>query len=255
MSYADQVAKFLEKVKQIKNENPAYKQPGDGSDGTCDCIGLIIGAIRRMGLKWSGIHGSNYAARKQIVGLEKITALSQLELGDVVLKAYEKGEKGWNLPDRYWEGKSYHNGDMRDYFHAGVVTKAGSKVEITHMTSPAMKVLTVQNLSGLGKWNFHGKAKPLVSAGGGVAPVPVPAPVPIADEGALAIVTSEDGNPVKMRQYPSTSCRTWVKLPVGTKVEIVAPGESWAKISYGRRKNWYMMAKFLDVIGDKKGKY
>ena len=50
--------KFLRMVETIRKLNPAYKQPGDGSDGTCDCIGLEIGALRRMGLKWTGIHGS-----------------------------------------------------------------------------------------------------------------------------------------------------------------------------------------------------
>lgn len=28
--------KFLEMVDKIEKLNPAYKQPGDGSDGTCD---------------------------------------------------------------------------------------------------------------------------------------------------------------------------------------------------------------------------
>jgi hypothetical protein len=68
-------------------------------------------------------------------------------------------------------------------------------------------------------------------------------------------VVAENGQPVKMRQYPSTSCRTYDKLPVGTEVTIVSPGEEWAQINGGRRKGWYMMAKFLDVVGDGKGKY
>ena len=64
-----------------------------------------------------------------------------------------------------------------------------------------------------------------------------------------------NGKPVKMRQYPSTSCATWDQLSVGTEVTIVEPGETWAKINSGRREGWYMMAKFLDVVGDGKGKY
>ena len=76
--------KFHAMVEKIRSLNPAYKQPGDGSDGTCDCIGLIIGAIRRMGLKWTGIHGSNYAARYQTVDLEYITSPDDLEKDDVV---------------------------------------------------------------------------------------------------------------------------------------------------------------------------
>ena len=36
---------FLRGVAKIKSEAPTYREGGDGSDGTCDCIGLIIGAI------------------------------------------------------------------------------------------------------------------------------------------------------------------------------------------------------------------
>ena len=61
------------------------REPGDGSDGYCDCIGLIIGAIRRMGLKWTGIHGSNWAARKEVEKLEKINSVNDLSVGDLVL--------------------------------------------------------------------------------------------------------------------------------------------------------------------------
>lgn len=254
MTYRQLVAQFLEKVQVIKQLSPAYKQPGDGSGGVCDCIGLIIGAIRRMGLKWTGIHGSNYAARYQTNGLAEILNASQLEVGDVVYKACEKGctWHKWDLPTRYWKGNKYYNGDMRDYYHAGVVTRV-NPLNITHMTSPHMKVDT-----SLGKWNYFGKAKPIVSAAGDAPAVTPSAPTAaqpnLATDGAKAIVSAENGKPVKMREYPSTSCRTWTELPCGTEVEILEPGETWAKIRHGKRE-WYMMAKFLDVVGDGKGKY
>lgn len=252
MTYAQLVQEFLAKVQVIKNLNPAYKQPGDGSNGVCDCIGLIIGAIRRMGLKWTGIHGSNYAARYQTVDLKAINGASSLELGDIVYKAANQGTSKWKLPDRYFKGHPYYNGDMKDYYHVGVVTKV-NPLNITHMTSPHMKVDT--NLNG--GWNYHGKAKPIVEAAGGdkPSPTPTPAPTPAPSTGTKAIVYADNGLPVKMREYPSTSCRTWENLPCGTEVTIVEPGETWAKINGGNRKGWYMMAKFLDIVGDGKGKY
>ena len=134
MTYAEVVARFLDKVAAIKATNPAYRQPGDGSDGTCDCIGLLIGAIRRMGLKWTGIHGSNWAARKELVKLEKTNNPNDLCLGDAVLKAYAPGEKGYGLPDRYKKGGKYYNGDLNDYYHAGTVTQV-NPLRITHMSS------------------------------------------------------------------------------------------------------------------------
>ncbi len=76
--------KFLSKIAVIKALRPSYKTGGDGSRGTCDCIGLIIGAFRRAGIKWSGIHGSNWFARKEITKLEKVNNVSELKVGDAV---------------------------------------------------------------------------------------------------------------------------------------------------------------------------
>ena len=259
--------KFLQMVEVIKKLNPAYKQPGDGSDGTCDCIGLEIGALRRMGLKWTGINGSNYAARYQTVNLAYIERTEQLEKGDIIYKAAD--EKGivrlacdagtkkheWMLPDRYKKGRAYYDGDLLDYYHVGIVTGV-NPLRITHMTSPAMKV--DKSLSG--GWNYHGKSRPLVEEAerkaGQEAQEPDKKPdEPVPSDGSRAIVTAGNGKPVKMRQYPSKSCRTWENVPCGTEVEIVKPGEEWAEINCGKRKGWYMMAKFMDVIGDGKGKY
>lgn len=267
--YRKLVNKFLEMVAKIVALNPVYKQPGDGSNGECDCIGLEIGAIRRMGLKWTGIHGSNYAARYATYNLEYIEKISDLELGDIVYKAAnEKGvvqlacnagtkKHSWTLPSRYKNGNSYYNGDLKDYYHVGIVTKV-SPLNITHMTSPHIKVDT--NLNG--GWNYHGQAKPIVDAAEKeaktetVAPAPAPVPSePVPSTGSKAIVVAANGKPVKMRQYPSTSCRTWENVPCGTEVTIVEPGEEWAKINCGKRRGWYMMAKYLDVVGDGKGKY
>ena len=60
---------WLRKVDEIADEGPSYQLGHDGSDGTCDCIGLIIGAIRRAGGKWTGTHGSNWAARNTMVSI------------------------------------------------------------------------------------------------------------------------------------------------------------------------------------------
>ena len=266
MSYQQLIQQFLQMVQKIKSLNPAYKQPGDGSNGVCDCIGLIIGAIRRMGLKWTGIHGSNYGARYQTTGLSYISNESELELGDVVYKGVGPGGQGkrpcnagtfthkYELPARYKSGNSYYNGDLNDYYHAGVVTQV-NPLRITHMTSPHMKVDTNLGTNGKSPWSYHGKAKPIVDASGGVSPTPTPTPTPAPSTGTEAVVVSDNGGPVKMREYPSTSCATWVKLKVGTRVTIVSPGEAWAKIDGGGKRGWYMKSEFLDIVGDGKGKY
>ena len=238
---------FLKKVDVIKKSKPTYRQPGDGSDGTCDCIGLIIGAVRRCGLKWTGIHGSNYAARKASVNFRAITDPSQLEVGDMVLKGRKPGEAKYDLPSRYKKGGVYYNGDLTDYYHAGVVTSV-NPLQITHMTSPTVKVDTV-----LGKWLFAARVKPLADAGAyssQPSPTPTPRPEPQPEptptpSSKTAVVTAPSGRTVKMRQKPTTSCSMYDDVPIGATVKVVEKGSTWTKISYGRRTGWYMMTKFL----------
>ena len=264
MLYKELVQLLLKMVQKIKSLNPAYKQPGKGTDGTCDCIGLWIGALERMGIKWPGIHGSNYAARYQTENLRPITSAADLEEGDMVYKACEKGstKHKWDLPKRYHKGNAYYNGDLRDYYHVGVVTKLNPlritplNLNITHMTSPCMKVDTKINQNSNSPWNYHGKCKLLLKrVGMPVSPSSDQIKEPVPTTGSEAIVVANSGSTVFMRQYPDKKCPTWVRVKLGEKVTIVEPGEVWAKINYGRYKGWYMMAQYLDVIGDGKGKY
>ena len=90
---------FLAAVEEIAAENPSYRKGGSGFDGSCDCIGLIIGALQRCGGKWSGIHGSNWAARNATTGMKRIVSNSDLEIGNLVYKAKTPGEKGYDLEE------------------------------------------------------------------------------------------------------------------------------------------------------------
>ena len=231
--------KFIDKVLYIKSLNPKRREPGDGSDGYCDCIGLVIGAIRRCGLKWTGIHGSNWAARKEAVNLRPVKSISDLELGDVVLKGCQPSTKGYALPARYKKGGQYYNGDLTDYYHAGVVTKL-NPLNITHMSSK----MTVD--TKLGKWNYAMRVKPLVNAGAYAAEsTPTINPIPVS--GSQAKVTAPSGGTVNMRRTPTLKGALITRIPLGTIVNIIQPGEEWCKISYGA-KTGYMMAQFLEIL-------
>lgn len=230
------VKKFLEKIDEIKALKPTYKQPGDGSDGTCDCIGLIIGAIRRMGLTWSGIHGSNYAARKVVKDLQRIPINPTLEVGDIVFKALEPGEKKYDLPDRYKKGGAYYNGDLRDYYHVGVVTQA-DPLRITHMTTPSVKVDTK-----LGKWTYYGKLKQLQ---GSAKPAETEAATSNAQQIQTATVIAPSGRTVNLRSKPSTKNGVvLVRVPIGTVLTVTSNKNGWAYVRYGKRMG-YMMANYL----------
>lgn len=90
-------------------------------------------------------------------------------------------------------------------------------------------------------------------------PVPDPDPVPMPDPDPPvliedATVWSDNGKPVKMREKPSQSCRLYDDIPVGTVVAVDeynactdTKGNRWSKVSYGIRKGWYIMTKFLSV--------
>ena len=72
---------------------------------------------------------------------------------------------------------------------------------------------------------------------GGVTPVPTPT-------GETAVVYAENGKPVKMRAKPSTSCKTYWEIPVGTEVEVLQNGNEWTKIACNGNTG-YMMTQFL----------
>lgn len=228
--------KFLDKALQLFNSNPKRREPGDGSDGYCDCIGYLIGSLRRTGLKWTGIHGSNWAARKEAVNLHKVTSINELEIGDMVLKARAPGASGYALPSRYKKGGAYYNGDLNDYYHAGLVYSK-NPFQIRHMSSK----MTID--TKLGKWNYATRLKPLVDAGA----YNDNATVILPSDGTQAKVVAMTGTTVNFRKTPRLVGALIERIPIGTIVDILEPGEEWCKIKYNN-KTGYMMAKFLEII-------
>ena len=218
---------FIAQVEAIAQASPVYRLGGDGSDGTCDCIGLVIGAIRRAGGSWTGTHGSNYAARYEMRELLPVTDAGELCLGDVVYKARTPGQAGYALPERYKKGP-----DQRDYYHVGVVT-AVEPLEITHCTGPG-----IVRDTKLGKWTYRGRLEKVDYDGTEVVET-------MAQE---AKVTAASGSTVKMRSKPSTSDGLYWEVPVGAEVQVAEIIGGWAKVRYGDRTG-YMMADFLDMDG------
>ena len=61
-----------------------------------------------------------------------------------------------------------------------------------------------------------------------------------------ATVVSENGKPVNMRAKPTTDCRLYDPLPVGTKVVLTGVEKNgWKQVDYHLRKGWWIMSKFL----------
>ena len=220
------VERYIEGVSSIYVENPEYKEGHDGSDGYCDCIGMCKGAIRRAGGDASGMSGTNYAARNTIRNLKKITASSELKIGDVVLKTRQPGDSGYALPDKYKNGT-----DLTDYYHIGTVTQQ-YPLNITHMTSPRAKIDTQ-----LGKWSHYGQL-PQVDM---EEAEPLPDPEP---EEWTAKIWSENGGPVNLRKKPSLVGALIERIKVGENVDVLKYGADWCQVRW-KGKTGYMMTKFL----------
>lgn len=211
---------FLKAVRQNCNRITHYESGGDGRNGGCDCIGLIIGAVRLAGGTWNGTHGSNYAARNEMSTFGN----ASMFLGEIVFKAREPGENKYDLPDRY-----KNSGDLRDYYHVGVVTSV-SPLNITHCTSVpgGIKVDTKQ-----GQWKFGGKLKMVEYQ-----------PIEPLYE---AVVTAVSGRTVHLRAKPNTQSTILKSVPVGSKVEVLEEvNADWAKIRFLYQEG-YMMRKFLEL--------
>ncbi|MBQ1776829.1 MAG: C40 family peptidase [Acidaminococcaceae bacterium] len=237
--------KFVERCYDIVKAKPKYEL-GASNLRTCDCIGMVKYGLRQNGVTLQTT-GTNWTIRNQVDNVRRISGVSSLKFGDVVFKAREPGESGYNLPSKYRQGGSAYNGDLRDYCHIGVV-KSVSPLKIIHMTSPTAKTDT-----DIGKWKFAAELKKqYISDNPDPTPEPEPAPTPTTDK---AVVVADSGRYVKMRANPSTSCRLYDEVPIGAVVKIVCHGYDWTQVSYGKRTGWYMMTKFLDIVGDGKGKY
>ncbi len=236
------VSKFLENVEAIYESQPSYEHGHDGSDGSCDCIGLVKGALRKSGVEPKGLKGTNYAQRYTIKNQYSVGDGSKCKLGDVVLKYKEPGESGYDLPEAYQQGGSSYNGDLRDYYHIGVVTGVNPLV-ITHMTSPSAKKDTK-----VGQWKIGGEV-PQVDYGSEPGPEPTPEPPEPTPTTLYAEVYAESGKTVNIRKRASTDSPLVERVPIGDTVEVTEKGDEWCKVSYrdNKRATWrgYMMTKFL----------
>ena len=224
--------KYVEGVNSIYVEQPTYRTGGDGSDGTCDCIGMCRGALKREGVTdVSGMGGTNYAARHTIQDLQKIKKEDQLQVGDIVMKIRDKDDQNMPLPDQYRKGGNDYSQKWGEtnFTHIGTVTQV-NPLRITHMTSPTAKIDT-----SLGKWTYFGRL-PWVEYKNEQETEDLVA--------GWATVVADKGSTVKMRAKPSTLCRLYWEVPVGAKVVLVEPEDTWSGIIYAGQSG-YMMTKFL----------
>lgn len=220
------VTNFLAKVDEIEAASPSYKLGHDGSNGFCDCIGLIVGAIRRAGGKWPGIHGSNWAARNAMDVLAPLEGSALLHPGDLVYKTRDQSNGSYDLPSRYDD-----HPDRMDYYHVGVV-RSVYPLDIVHCTTPKIKHDT-----SIKAWSHYGRLSMLddMETQG-------------KEEEAMeqATVWSENGKPVNLRARPSTSGALIDRVNVGDTLLVLGRSGGWATVQY-RGITGYMMDTYLQL--------
>lgn len=212
------VDRFLQAVEQNAARVKSYRLGGDGSDGTCDCVGLVIGALRLCGEKYTGTHGSNYFARYRTKNLRR-TVLSELRPGDVVYKAKEPGDSGYNLPQAYAK-----HPDKRDYYHIGVVESV-DPLRIAHCSVGGMHYD-----SKIGAWSWAGECDGVDYAAADEPLREGPAWVDTPNNGSLNVRSKPSG--------PKTDV-----LKEGSEVTVLSTSGAWAQIEY-KRTGW-VMSKYL----------
>lgn len=225
---------FLSSVKNIADSNPTYRTGGRGADGTCDCIGLIMGAMYENGQKAYPLHSTNYFARFEMTALNALTNENQLSPGMIVYKAREDNGQ---LNDRYKQGGRYYvPGDLMDYYHVGVVTSV-SPLEITHCTETSA-IDGIAYDSSIRGWTHYGTLNDIDYAVNGGEEMETVS--------KLATVTSPNGKPVNLRKGPGTNYTYIAKVPIGTVVTVHGGNDEWMQVSTGG-KTGYMMTSFLMV--------
>lgn len=219
---------FIAAVMQIAAERPTYRTGGSGTDGTCDCIGLVMGAINRVQRIAYPLHSTNYFSRWEMATLES-TEDAAIMPGMLVYKA--RRDMG-DLNARYKDGGRYYNSDLRDYYHVGVVCGV-SPLLIVHCTSGG-GVDGITTDGSLAGWTHAGKPLNVEFA----------EDVINMDETTPAVVATPDGNPVKLRPTPSTEQAYIAKIPNGDTVQLFADAQGWAKVVW-KGLVGYCMSEFL----------
>lgn len=189
-----------------------------------DCSGLFKWAFESLGGEM--YHGSNTMFKNWC------TSTGRLKNG--------KRTDGKELKPgtAIFTGEDTHN-------HVGLYIGNGYVIEAQGSIKGVIKTKITAS-----KWTYWGELKG-VDYGEKSGDLPPSKPKddnsPVYDS-KTAIVTAPSGRTVKMRAKPSTSCKLYWDVPVGSDVIVDEQGEPWSRITWNDR-NGYMMSQFLQ-LGD-----
>lgn len=201
---------------------------GAAQKGNVDCSGAFVYAFRQHGLYI--YHGSNRIARTEIVELVPISAAKP---GMAVFKCRNPDDSRYALPSGYKQGGKYYNGDLRDFYHIGLMGKDG---KVLNAQSSATGFVA----SPVKSWMCAGYLKK----------VEYKEDTPMENDNTEVIcvgrVTAQSGSTVNLRAEPSKSAKVLEKVKIGTTVNIIGTTDGWLHVETETNQG-YMMEEFVDV--------
>lgn len=213
-----------------------YVSPGSDDKNGIDCSGAFVRAYKAAGL--SIYHGSNRIERVYCHDCFDLNGnQSRLEPGMAVFKYRDPGEEYYKLPDSYQPGGKHYDGDLRDYYHIGLVESV-NPLKIIHATTPNAKRDT-----SLGKWRRAGYLDAVTNYG-----IPIN-DTPFTNEGGSdmalydARVIGEGW--LNLRNAPRKGGTDIGDIPSGSIVQVLEEtNDEWAKVFY-EGQSGYVVREYL----------
>ncbi len=205
---------------------------GSASKGCVDCSGALVYIFRKYG--HSIYHGSNRIARVEV---DELLPISQAKPGMVVFKARNPGDAKYALPSAYKSGGKNYNGDLRDFYHVGVVGQNGKVLNAQSSSTGFVE-------SPIKTWTCVGYLKQ-VDYGDMQEDNMTNDSIDIL---YTAEVIAESGSTVRMRSKPLKNAPIVANVKVGTLANILGVSSDWFQIEVDG-KHGYMMSKFLKRLG------
>lgn len=204
---------------------------GSASKGCVDCSGALVYVFRKYG--HSIYHGSNRIARVEV---DELLPISQAKPGMAAFKARNPGDAKYALPSAYKSGGKNYNGDLRDFYHVGVVGQNGKVLNAQSSSTGFVE-------SPIKTWTCVGYLKQ-VDYGDMQEDNMTNDSIDIC---GTAEVTAESGTTVRMRSRPLKNAPIVANVKVGTLVNLLETTSDWCQIEVNGKVG-YMVSKFLNKL-------
>ena len=218
------VSAILGDFQRMLDEHWKYTA-GAAETGNVDCSGAFVWSYRQRGQHI--YHGSNRIARTEIVELLPISAA---EPGMAAFKTREPSDSRYALPSGYKFGGKYYNGDLRDFYHIGLVGEDGN---VLNAQSSATGFVS----SPIKTWSCVARLKKIDY--GDDEKMPENTEVLYA-----GTVFADSGSTVNLRKSASKSSAPIERVKIGATVNVLEDAGEWLKVETETHQG-YMMARFV----------